>query len=107
MPSARLFEPNEQNLRDRTLDSPFFFRYKHITSPKNHHSLTQGESLPYWFRGNCCGRVNLIDWLREFPLSAVANNFEWRCQLEQLLLLYFKICPCSVQLDHPSTAAVC
>ena len=25
-------ESNKQNLRDRTLDLPFFFRYKHITS---------------------------------------------------------------------------
>ena len=34
----------------------------------------------------------LIYWLREFPLSAVANSFEQRCQLKQLLVLHYKIC---------------
>ena len=48
---------NKQNLRDRILDLQFFFRYKHITSLKDHVSLAQGESLAYWFRGNICGRV--------------------------------------------------
>ena len=37
----------------------------------------------------------LINWLREFPLSAVTNCFEMRCQLKQLLLLYYEGCPCS------------
>ena len=32
--------------------------------------------------------------LREFPLSAIANLFEFRCQSKQLLLLSYKICPC-------------
>ena len=40
---------NKQNPRDRTLDLPFFFHYNHITSLKNHLSLAQSESLPYWF----------------------------------------------------------
>ena len=35
----------------------------------------------------------LIYWLKEFPLSAAANHFELRCQLKQLLLFYYKICP--------------
>ena len=34
--------------------------------------------------------VVLIDWLREFPLSGVANHL---CQLKQLFLLYCKVCP--------------
>ena len=37
----------------------------------------------------------LIYWFREFPLSAVADRFELRCQLKQLLLLFRKIFPCS------------
>ena len=45
---------NRQNLRDRTLD------------------------LPYWFRDNTCGRICFIYWLSEFPWSGVANRFELR-----------------------------
>ena len=52
-------ESNKQNPRDRTLDLPFFFRYKHISSLENHLSLAEGylgdhtqdskgESLLYW-----------------------------------------------------------
>ena len=40
-------ESNKQNLRERSLDLPSLFRYKHIASLKNHLSLAQGESLPY------------------------------------------------------------
>ena len=35
----------------------------------------------------------LIYWLRELLLSMIANHFELRCQLKQLLLFYCKICP--------------
>ena len=45
-------ESNKQNPRDRTLDLPFFFRYKHIPSLKNLPSPAPNESLPYWFQGN-------------------------------------------------------
>ena len=31
--------------------------------------------------------TGLIYWLREFPLSAVANRFELRCQLKQLFFV--------------------
>ena len=56
MPSAQLL--NQINkIRDRTLDLPFFFRYKHIISLKNHLSLAQSESLPYWFQYKFYGRV--------------------------------------------------
>ena len=40
-------ESNKQNPRDRTLDLPFFFRYKHTTSLENQFSPAQGETLPY------------------------------------------------------------
>ena len=50
-------ESNNKNPQDRTLDLPFFFSYKHITSFKNSISLAQGESLPCWFQGNFCGWV--------------------------------------------------
>ena len=32
-------------------------------------------------------------WLRDFPLSAIANCFEFRSQLKQLKLLSYEICP--------------
>ena len=73
---------------------PFFLRHKHITSFKSHPSLAQGQSLPYWFRGNFCGRVCFDVRVREFPLSAVASYFELRCQSMRLLLFHYRICPC-------------
>ena len=46
------------------------------------------------------GAVRTVHYrLREFPLLAVTNRFELRCQLKQPLLLYFKICPyCSIHV---------
>ena len=38
-------------------------------------------------------------WLGEFLLSAFANRFELSCEPKQLMLLYFKICPCSATSD--------
>ena len=92
-------ESKKQNPRERTLNLPFFFRYKHITCLKNHLSLAQGESLPYWFRGNLAAMFVLIYRLSEFPLSAFTNRFELRCQLKQLLLLYYKISGCLTSLN--------
>ena len=43
-------ESNKQNPRDRTLDIPFFCRYKHIPSPKNRPSPAPNESLLTGFR---------------------------------------------------------
>ena len=43
--------------------------------------------------GQFCGHI-VIYWLREFPLYAVADRFELKCQLKQLLLSYYKIGPC-------------
>ena len=45
-------ESNEQNLPDITIDLPFLFRYKHITSLETTLSPAPSESLPYWFQGN-------------------------------------------------------
>ena len=73
-------ESNTQNPQDTTSDLPFFFRYKHIISLKNHLSLAQGKSLLYWFRDNFCGRICFDFPVIEFSLSAVANRFELRCQ---------------------------
>ena len=81
-------ESNKRNPRDRTFNLPSSFCFKYITSLKNHLSLAQGESLPYRFQGKFFGHVC------ELPLPAVANRIEMRCQLRQLLLLYFKICLC-------------
>ena len=50
-------ESNKQILQDRTLNLPFFSRDKRITSLKNHSSLAQGESLPYWLQGSVSFRV--------------------------------------------------
>ena len=50
-------ELNKPNPGDRSLDLPFFFRYKHISSLKSNLSRAQGGSLPFWFRDNVCGRA--------------------------------------------------
>ena len=39
-------------------------------------------------------------WLRGFLLSAFANHFELRCETKQLMLLYYKICPCCINLEQ-------
>ena len=91
-------ESNKQNPRDRTLDLPFFFCYKHIPSLKNLPSPAPNESLPYWFHGNFAASFVFNFCLREFLLSALVNRFELRCEPKRLMLLYFKICPCSPDL---------
>ena len=79
----------------RTLNLPFLFRYKHIASLESLPSPAPSESLLHWFQSNFAVMFVLNCWLREFPLSAFANGFEWRCEPKQLMLLYYKICPCS------------
>ena len=88
-------ESNRPNPPDGTMDLPFFFRYKHITYLKYVPLPTPIQSLPYWFQGNFAAVFVLNYWLREFLLSAFANRFELRCEPKQLMLLYYKICPCS------------
>ena len=88
-------ESNKQNPRGRTLDLLFFFCYRHIPSLKNLPSPAPNESLPYWFQGNFAASLVLKFRLREFLLSAFANRFELRCEPKRLMLLYYKICPCS------------
>ena len=73
-------ESNKQNLRDRALDLPFFFRYKHIPSLENLPSPATNDSLPFWFQGNFPASFVLYFCLREFLLSAFANRFELRCE---------------------------
>ena len=87
-------ESSKQNPLDRTLDLPIFFRYKHIPSLKNRPSPAPNESLPYWFQGNFAASFLLNFCLIEFLLSADANHFELMCEPKQLMLLYYKICPC-------------
>ena len=87
-------ESRKQNPPDRTLDLPFFIRYKHLTSLKNLPSPAPSESLPCWFQGNSVAMFVLNYRLRGFLLSTFANRFELRCEPKQLMLLYCKICPC-------------
>ena len=71
-------ESNKQNPRDRTLDLPFFFRYKHIPSLKNLPSPAPNESLQYRFHDNFAALFVLNSCLREFLLPVFANRFELR-----------------------------
>ena len=71
-------ESNKQNPRDRTLDLPFFFCFKHIPPLENLPSPAPNESLPYWFQGDFAASFVLKLCLREFLLSAFANRFEHR-----------------------------
>ena len=72
---------------DRTLDLPFIFRYKHVTSLKNVPSSAPRESLPYWFQVNFAAMFVLNYCLSEFLLSVFGNCFELRCAPKQLILL--------------------
>ena len=89
---------NKQNPRDRTLDLPFFCRYKHIPSLKSLPSPAPNESLPYWSQGNFAASFVFNFCLREFLLSAFAYRFVLRCEPKRLMLLYYKICPCYSKL---------
>ena len=86
-------ESNKQNSRDRTLDLPFFFRYKHIPSLKNRPSPAPNESLSYWFQGNFAASFVLNFCLREFLLSAFANRFELRCDPKRLYAIVLQNLP--------------
>ena len=86
------------------LDLPSFFRYKCVISLKRHLLLAQGV-FPTGFGATFAAVFILIYWFREFPSFVVANRFELKCQ--QLLLLYYKICPCFAKhvtfFDSPNT----
>ena len=86
-------ESNKQNLRDITLDLPFFFCYKHLSSLKNLPSAAPSESQPYWFHGNFAAMFVFSYWLREFLLSAFANRCELTCEPKQLMPLHYKNLP--------------
>ena len=51
-----------------------------MTALKSHLLLAQGKGLPFWFEATSAAVFLLIYRLREFPLPAVANRFELRCQ---------------------------
>ena len=51
-----------------------------MTFLKNHLSRAEGDSLPYWFRAAFAAVFASNHSLRECPLSAIANRFEFRCQ---------------------------
>ena len=87
-------ESNKQSLPDRTLDVFFFYRYKNRTSLKTTFCLLNLRIRPTGFEATFATVFVLIYWLREFPLSAVTNRFELRCQLKQLLLLSCKTFLC-------------
>ena len=70
-------ESNKQNLRNRTLVVPFFFRYKHMLSFKYLPSPERNESLPYWF---FAASFVLNFCLKGFLLSAFIYRFELRCE---------------------------
>ena len=57
-------ETNRPNPPDRTIDLPFFFRRKHLTSLNKVPSPAPNESLPYWFQGNFAAVFVLNYWLR-------------------------------------------
>ena len=76
-------ETNKWNSRERTVDLPFSFRCKHITFLKATFCLHRARVCITGFGATFAAVFDLIYWLRELPLSAVANRFELRCQLKQ------------------------
>ena len=51
--------------------------------------MLKARVCPTSFGTTFAAILALIYCLREFPLSSIANRFEFRCQLKQLLLLYY------------------
>ena len=86
-------EVNKRIPRSGTLDLPFFFRYKHITALKNDLSLLKARVCPVVL-GQLLQPVCFDLLVERVSFVAIANRFEVRCQLKQLLLLYQKVCPC-------------
>ena len=98
-------ESNKQNLPDRTIDLPFFFRKgnHHITSLESVPSHAPSEKLSDWFQGNFAAMFVLNYLLREVLLSVFANRFDLRCEPKHLMLLYYTICPCYLGEFHSPT----
>ena len=68
-------ESSRPNPPDRTMDLPFFSRYKHLIFRKNVSLPAPSESLPFWFQGNFAAVFVLNYRLKEFLLFAFANRF--------------------------------
>ena len=88
-------ESRKQNPPDKATDLPFLFHLKHITPLKKAPSPTQRDSLSYRIQTTFCGCVcfELLD--EGISLPAIANHFEMRCEQMQMMLLHYKIWPCS------------
>ena len=65
----------------------------HVFALKNHFwNAQQARQLP-GFHKKFAALFGLNFCSSEFPLSAIANLFEFRSQQKQLMLLSYKICP--------------
>ena len=76
-------ESCRQNLLDRTLDLPFLLSSKRTK-----------REFAVLVSGQLCGYICSELLLERISLSAFANRFELRCEQKQLMVLYYKICPC-------------
>ena len=86
-------ESNEQNPQDRTLDLPFFFRYKHIPSLETTFLLHKARVCPTSLV-NFCGHVRFDLLLERISFVWSLTRFEMKYQFKKLLLSYYKICSC-------------
>ena len=66
------------------------FRHKHVHFLKTTFHFNKARVCPFGVGATFAAVFLLIYRLREFPLSAVISIFELRCQLNQLLLLYYQ-----------------
>ena len=98
MPYARLL--NEINkFRETELQiHPSYFIVSAQPLVKTTFRLHKEIVCPTGFGATFAAVFVLIYWLREFPLSAVTNRFELRCQLKQLISLYYKVYLCCLRL---------
>ena len=67
-------ESNKETSRDRTLDLPSFFRYKHITSLKATFRLHKARVCPTDFRASLAAVFVWIYRLREFPIFYLTKS---------------------------------
>ena len=60
--------------------------------------IPQGNGLPYWFQDNFCNRVFFVLVVERFPLSTIANRFEFWCQSKAANAILLQIRRCCEDL---------
>ena len=80
--SARLLNQIKEIRVTKLLDLPFVFRFKHITSLKNHIFACTRRELALLVWSNFCGPVCFDLLVERFSFSGVTNRVEFKVSIE-------------------------